>query len=104
VVHFAALMRGAEAPFGTGSGTPHCRLLAAPRRFLTRKIARLIHNSPVLIRTHADAGHGRVLGTISLAVNIETLFIFCEGDGVSLFHCHQLSHQDKGMMAKILFY
>ena len=41
----------------------------------------LIHDSPVLIRTHADTGHGRVLGTKSLAVNIETLFIFCEGDG-----------------------
>jgi FtsP/CotA-like multicopper oxidase with cupredoxin domain len=24
--------------------------------------------------------------------------------GVSLFHCHLLSHEDKGMMAKILFY
>jgi FtsP/CotA-like multicopper oxidase with cupredoxin domain len=23
--------------------------------------------------------------------------------GVSLFHCHLLSHEDKGMMAKILF-
>jgi suppressor of ftsI len=24
--------------------------------------------------------------------------------GVSLFHCHLLSHGDKGMMVKILFY
>jgi suppressor of ftsI len=24
--------------------------------------------------------------------------------GMSLFHCHLLSHEDKGMMAKILFY
>jgi FtsP/CotA-like multicopper oxidase with cupredoxin domain len=23
--------------------------------------------------------------------------------GVSLFHCHLLSHEDKGMMAKIVF-
>jgi Multicopper oxidase len=23
--------------------------------------------------------------------------------GISLFHCHLLSHEDKGMMAKILF-
>jgi suppressor of ftsI len=23
--------------------------------------------------------------------------------GMSLFHCHLLSHEDKGMMAKILF-
>jgi FtsP/CotA-like multicopper oxidase with cupredoxin domain len=23
--------------------------------------------------------------------------------GVSLFHCHLLQHEDKGMMAKILF-
>jgi FtsP/CotA-like multicopper oxidase with cupredoxin domain len=23
--------------------------------------------------------------------------------GLSLFHCHLLSHEDKGMMAKILF-
>src|SRR2546422_5748656 len=43
-------------------------------------LMRFIHNSPMLIRTHADTRHGRVLGTISLAVNIETLFIFCEGD------------------------
>jgi len=23
--------------------------------------------------------------------------------GISLFHCHLLKHEDKGMMAKILF-
>jgi hypothetical protein len=34
-------------------------------------LMRLVHNSPVLIRTDADTGHGRVLGSISLAVNIE---------------------------------
>src|SRR5690349_20135121 len=36
----------------------------------------LIYNLPVLIRTHTDTGHWCVLGSISLAVNIETLFIF----------------------------
>jgi FtsP/CotA-like multicopper oxidase with cupredoxin domain len=24
--------------------------------------------------------------------------------GLSLLHCHILSHEDKGMMAKVLFY
>ncbi len=43
-------------------------------------LMRLIHNSPVLIRAHADTRHWGILGTVLLAVNIEALFVFGEGD------------------------
>ena len=38
-------------------------------------------------------------GTVDLIMDFTDPII----KGMSLFHCHLLSHEDKGMMAKILF-
>lgn len=38
-------------------------------------------------------------GTVDLIMDFSDPII----RGMSLFHCHLLSHEDKGMMAKILF-
>jgi len=38
-------------------------------------------------------------GTVDLIMDFTDLVI----RGVSVFHCHLLSHEDKGMMAKIVF-
>ena len=38
-------------------------------------------------------------GTVDLVMDFTDPII----KGMSLFHCHLLSHEDKGMMAKILF-
>jgi FtsP/CotA-like multicopper oxidase with cupredoxin domain len=38
-------------------------------------------------------------GTVDLVMDFTDPII----RGMSVFHCHLLSHEDKGMMAKILF-
>ena len=47
------------------------------------------------------------LDTVNVPVegNVDLVMDFTDPiiRGVSLFHCHLLSHEDKGMMAKILF-
>ena len=47
------------------------------------------------------------LDTVEVPVegNVDLMMDFTDPiiRGVSLFHCHLLSHEDKGMMAKILF-
>jgi FtsP/CotA-like multicopper oxidase with cupredoxin domain len=47
------------------------------------------------------------LDTVNVPVNgsVDLMMDFTDPiiRGVSLFHCHLLSHEDKGMMAKILF-
>jgi FtsP/CotA-like multicopper oxidase with cupredoxin domain len=51
--------------------------------------------------------HPEWLDTVNVPVqgNIDLMMDFTDPiiRGVSLFHCHLLSHEDKGMMAKILF-
>lgn len=47
------------------------------------------------------------LDTVNVPVegNVDLIMDFTDPiiRGVSLFHCHLLSHEDKGMLAKILF-
>jgi FtsP/CotA-like multicopper oxidase with cupredoxin domain len=47
------------------------------------------------------------LDTVNVPVegNVDLMMDFTDPiiRGMSLFHCHLLSHEDKGMMAKILF-
>jgi FtsP/CotA-like multicopper oxidase with cupredoxin domain len=46
-----------------------------------------------------DAAEAPVEGSTDLMMDFTDPII----RGVSVFHCHLLSHEDKGMMAKILF-
>jgi FtsP/CotA-like multicopper oxidase with cupredoxin domain len=51
--------------------------------------------------------HPEWLDTVNVPVkgNVDLMMDFTDPiiRGISLFHCHLLSHEDKGMMAKILF-
>jgi suppressor of ftsI len=51
--------------------------------------------------------HPKWLDTVNVPVegNVDLMMDFTDPiiRGISLFHCHLLSHEDKGMMAKILF-
>jgi FtsP/CotA-like multicopper oxidase with cupredoxin domain len=51
--------------------------------------------------------HPEWLDTVDVPVkgNVDLMMDFTDPiiRGVSLFHCHLLNHEDKGMMAKILF-
>jgi len=51
--------------------------------------------------------HSEWLDTVNVPVkgSVDLMMDFTDPiiRGVSLFHCHLLSHEDKGMMAKILF-
>jgi FtsP/CotA-like multicopper oxidase with cupredoxin domain len=38
-------------------------------------------------------------GTVDVVMDFTNLVI----KGMSFFHCHLLNHEDKGMMAKVLF-
>ena len=46
-----------------------------------------------------DTVHVPVGGSVDLIMDFSDPII----RGMSVFHCHLLSHEDKGMMAKILF-
>jgi FtsP/CotA-like multicopper oxidase with cupredoxin domain len=46
-----------------------------------------------------DTVSGPVEGSVDLIMDFTDPVI----RGMSLFHCHLLNHEDKGMMAKILF-
>ena len=68
-----------------------------------------IHQVPFLIyaRNRVRLKHPEWLDTVNVPVegNVDLMMDFTDPiiRGVSLFHCHLLSHEDKGMMAKILF-
>ena len=63
--------------------------------FLTYAENRIQSDSPVWLDT-VNVPNG---GTVDLIMDFTDPII----RGMSLFHCHLLSHEDKGMMAKILF-
>ncbi|MGC1362085.1 MAG: multicopper oxidase domain-containing protein [Silvibacterium sp.] len=54
-----------------------------------------------------DRSRPEWLDTVNVPVqgNVDLIMDFTDPviRGVSLFHCHLLSHEDKGMIAKILF-
>jgi suppressor of ftsI len=58
-------------------------------------------------RTEFGSNSPEWLDTVNVPVqgNVDLMMDFTDPiiRGVSLFHCHLLSHEDKGMMAKILF-
>jgi FtsP/CotA-like multicopper oxidase with cupredoxin domain len=68
-----------------------------------------IHQVHFLIygRNGVRLKHPEWLDTVNVPVegNVDLMMDFTDPiiRGVSLFHCHLLSHEDKGMMAKILF-
>jgi suppressor of ftsI len=68
-----------------------------------------IHQVHFLIyaRNGVRLKHPEWLDTVNVSVegNVDLMMDFTDPiiRGVSLFHCHLLSHEDKGMMAKILF-
>jgi FtsP/CotA-like multicopper oxidase with cupredoxin domain len=68
-----------------------------------------IHQVHFLIyaRNGVQLKHPEWLDTVNVPVegNVDLMMDFTNPiiRGVSLFHCHLLSHEDKGMMAKILF-
>jgi suppressor of ftsI len=68
-----------------------------------------IHQVHFLIyaRNGVRLEHPEWLDTVNVPVegNVDLMMDFTDPiiRGVSLFHCHLLSHEDKGMMAKILF-
>jgi FtsP/CotA-like multicopper oxidase with cupredoxin domain len=63
--------------------------------FLTYKVDGVRVDSPVWLDT-VNVPYG---GTVDLVMDFTDPII----RGMSVFHCHLLSHEDKGMMAKILF-
>lgn len=58
-------------------------------------------------RRHVAVDHSEWLDTVNVPADgsVDLMMDFTNPiiRGVSLFHCHLLSHEDKGMMAKIVF-
>jgi suppressor of ftsI len=62
-------------------------------------LAYAVDNKPVKNPAWVDTVNVTYGGSVDLVMDFTDPII----RGMSLFHCHLLNHEDKGMMAKILF-